>query len=819
MNQQTRNLIFLLSLTKSLLRNNPYYKIVWLFMKYARRKFDRLMNNQQLISPVPDEILERVVEQNNDNDNPGYECCALASCTDIAIKGWQIICSNVSQKKYKIFVIPCDNWPNKGVFVSETMKHNIEQKLGHKLKEQSYFVMPIKDETILIATEANVSLVSDVHGNSTEFVDSLLKTYFKVPRYMKIGDLFVVDSKKYAPDDFYSGKNYPFKVHFRVNALKVKNGNTVERIHEAYLVQENTTLMQSPNAFSYRPREVLERPKFQSGLPVDLCIEISSAANCPPFLQTKLKVLSECTLPFIQKDKKLKIRPVFLVKGAPGSGKFKLIECMAKRNGFNLVNVDFSEIQCSSAAQTEAKLRIVLQNARSSVPCILRLSNIQIFGKNAEGKKDERIISAFALELEKLADSESEFPVIIIATLENDELEADVERLFIETISIEHPNKMERAEMLSWLLKTKGLLYQGNLITIAGSVSDFEFADLEALVLQSVKIAYQSLPVEERGSRLTLNEDHFLQACELMQSAFSDRVGAPRIPKVYWEDIGGLANLKHEIKRRIELPMLNTMGLGRSGILLHGPPGTGKTLLAKAVATECQLHFMSVKGPELLNMYVGQSEKNIRQVFERARAAAPCVIFFDELDSLAPNRGRSGDSGGVMDRVVSQLLAEMDGLESAGSIFIIGATNRFDLIDPALLRPGRFDKMLYVGVYNDRDSQLSVLRAVTRRFRLKNNGDELEEIVDKLPKNLTGADLYAVCSDAWLLAVRRYFKNLESVDTDEIAKQELAEDGCRNGVIVELEDFLDAAKNLAPSLSAAELAHYEKLGMEFSSAR
>lgn len=193
------------------------------------------------------------------------------------------------------------------------------------------------------------------------------------------------------------------------------------------------------------------------------------------------------------------------------------------------------------------------------------------------------------------------------------------------------------------------------------------------------------------------------------------------------------------------------------------------------------------------------------------------MIFFDELDSLAPNRGRSGDSGGVMDRVVSQLLAEMDGLESSGNVFIIGATNRLDLIDPALLRPGRFDKMLYVGVYDDRDSQLSVLRAVTRRFRFENGGNELREVVDKLPKNLTGADLYAVCSDAWLLAVRRYFRNIDSIAGDE--RTRFVADSCKNGVTVGLDDFLNAAKNLVPSLSAAELTRYEKLGMEFSSAR
>lgn len=331
-----------------------------------------------------------------------------------------------------------------------------------------------------------------------------------------------------------------------------------------------------------------------------------------------------------------------------------------------------------------------------------------------------------------------------------------------------------------------------------------------------------------------------------MQSIYSDSKGAPRVPEVRWDDIGGLAELKHEIIRRIQLPLLNTFGFGQSGLLLYGPPGTGKTLLAKAVATEYQLHFLSIKGPEVLNMYVGQSEKNVRQstskkegdliinviknyllfkckvtqsysyffaVFERARSAAPCIIFFDELDSLAPNRGRSGDSGGVMDRVVSQLLAEMDGLDESGGIFIIGATNRPDLIDPALLRPGRFDKMLYVGIHSDYMSKLSVLQAQTRKFKLRENGRELERVVDQLPNNVTGADLYSVSSNAWLNAVREIVtKHQESKIFNKEEK-----DTIKDNIIVELRHFSDAIGDLVPSVSDEEIERYNRMRTELSS--
>lgn len=229
-----------------------------------------------------------------------------------------------------------------------------------------------------------------------------------------------------------------------------------------------------------------------------------------------------------------------------------------------------------------------------------------------------------------------------------------------------------------------------------------------------------------QAAGITLTASDFDAALGEARASYSDSIGAPKIPNVTWDDVGGLAHVKDDILDTIQLPLEHPelFGAGlkkRSGILLYGPPGTGKTLLAKAIATSCSLNFFSVKGPELLNMYIGESEANVRRVFQRARDAKPCVIFFDELDSVAPKRGEKGDSGGVMDRIVSQLLAELDGMgdggeeAGAGDVFVIGATNRPDLLDPALLRPGRFDKLLYLGVSQDHESQLRIIEALTRK--------------------------------------------------------------------------------------------------------
>merc|ERR1712150_202572 len=229
-------------------------------------------------------------------------------------------------------------------------------------------------------------------------------------------------------------------------------------------------------------------------------------------------------------------------------------------------------------------------------------------------------------------------------------------------------------------------------------------------------------------------------------------------PNVSWEDIGGLENVKRELQELVQYPVEHPekflkFGMQPSrGVLFYGPPGCGKTLMAKAVANECQANFVSIKGPELLTMWFGESEANVRDVFEKARQAAPCVLFFDELDSIAQQRGgSSGDGGGAADRVMNQLLTEMDGVGSKKNVFIIGATNRPDIIDTALMRPGRLDQLIYIPM-PDFESRLGILRATLRKSPISKEVD-LSYLASQTDK-FTGADLTEICQSACKLAIR-----------------------------------------------------------------
>ena len=488
---------------------------------------------------------------------------------------------------------------------------------------------------------------------------------------------------------------------------------------------------------------------------------------------------------------------------------------------------------------------------------------------------------------------------ILIATTTNvDKIPDGMRSLFTHELEMSAPDESEREGLLRSLLQDRSVplapdvdlssVAMKTAALVAGDLADVidravvarqeRFERLAKKNNERLEAAARNSSHPETGTQVTLRDVHvaagpvanyltaadFTAAVDAARKNFADSIGAPKIPNVAWDDVGGLTNVKDAVMETIQLPLerpeLFAKGMKkRSGILFYGPPGTGKTLLAKAIATEFSLNFFSVKGPELLNMYIGESEANVRRVFQRARDARPCVVFFDELDSVAPKRGNQGDSGGVMDRIVSQLLAELDGMSSGGSddgktgssgVFVIGATNRPDLLDQALLRPGRFDKMLYLGVSDTHEKQLTILEALTRKFSL-HSALSLRSVANSIPLTYTGADLYALCSDAMLKAISRRAAAVDAKVRAINAKRAAARPSPRGTsseddaplptqrnqretnpisvayffdhlataedteVMVEEQDFTTAHTELVPSVSSKELEHYERVRAVF----
>ncbi|TYH05482.1 hypothetical protein ES288_A08G086500v1 [Gossypium darwinii] len=601
-----------------------------------------------------------------------------------------------------------------------------------------------------------------------------------------------------------------------------------------------------------------------SAVPPDLLI--SGSESVAPLQGDTVKILASIlTPPLCPSPLSLKFRVSVLLHGLPGCGKRTVVRYVSKRLGLHVVEYSCHDLTASSEKKTSAALTQAFNSSQRYSPTILLLRHFDVFRNFAshEGLPSDQIglSSEFASVIRKFTEpaasdedgnaedmSNGEFAVkdsgnvgrhqvLLVAAADSSEgLPPAIRRCFSHEVSMGPLTEEQRAEMLSQSLQGVSELLSDTRLEdfvkdIVGQTSGFMPRDLCALVADTganliSKSNFQTGKAESSQSDDSVGvkavqdtssntmarlrgKDDLEKALERSKKRTASALGAPKVPNVKWEDVGGLEDVKKSILDTVQLPLLHkdlfSSGLRkRSGVLLYGPPGTGKTLLAKAVATECSLNFLSVKGPELINMYIGESEKNVRDIFQKARSARPCVIFFDELDSLAPARGASGDSGGVMDRVVSQMLAEIDGLnDSTQDLFIIGASNRPDLIDPALLRPGRFDKLLYIGVNSDASYRERVLKALTRKFRLHED-ISLYSIAKRCPPNFTGADMYALCADAWFHAAKRKVLSPDSSSMDQA-----------DSIVVEYDDFVKVLRELSPSLSMAELKKYEMLRDQF----
>ncbi|XP_054992388.1 peroxisome biogenesis factor 6 isoform X2 [Sorex araneus] len=652
------------------------------------------------------------------------------------------------------------------------------------------------------AKELHVEIVSSPHYSTSGNYDRVLYRHFQTPRAVQEGDVLCVstvgqvETLEGSPEQPLRWRDVYFKVKKTV-------GEAVTGPARAYLADTTHTSL-------YLVGSTLS--------PVPVAPATLWHSLSPPGLEALVTELCTALKPRLRPGGALLTGVgAVLLRGPPGSGKSTAVAAACSRLGVHLLKVPCSSLCADSSGAAETKLQAAFTRARDCRPVVLLLTAVHLLGRDRDGLGEDARVVATLCRLLLDEDPQSSGPplMVVAATSRAQDVPADVLTAFPHELEVPVLTEGQRLSVLRALTAHLPLGQEVSLAQLARRCAGLVVGDLQALVTHSSRAACSRIRhtgEEEEGALCAagfpLLAEDFGQALEQLQAAHSQAVGAPKIPSVSWHDVGGLQEVKREILETIQLPLehpeLLTLGLRRSGLLLHGPPGTGKTLLAKAVATECSLTFLSVKGPELINMYVGQSEENVREVFARARAAAPCIIFFDELDSLAPSRGRSGDSGGVMDRVVSQLLAELDGLHSSKDVFVIGATNRPDLLDPALLRPGRFDKLVFVGASEDRASQLRVLSAITRKFKLE-PAVSLVHVLDRCPPQLTGADLYSLCSDAMTTALKRRVRELE----------EGLESGS-SALLLTMDDLLQAAARLQPSVSEQDMLRYKRIQRKFA---
>jgi len=489
-----------------------------------------------------------------------------------------------------------------------------------------------------------------------------------------------------------------------------------------------------------------------------------------------------------------------LLHGPPGTGKTLIAKAVANETFANFISLSGAEIHGKYYGESEARVREIFNQAEQNTPCIIFIDEIDALAPKREevhGEVEKRVVSQLLALMDGL---ESRGQIVVIgATNRPNAIDPALRRAgrFDREIEIGVPDREGRFEILQIHTRGMPLTEDVDLQKIADLTHGFIGADISELckeaamkalrrVLPEIDFEADYIPVDVLN-KLVVTMENFLDALRFVEPSAMREV-LIETPNVKWDDIGGLEEAKQALREAIEWPLKYPEIFEKAGakppkgILLHGPPGSGKTLLAKAVANESEVNFISVKGPELMSKFVGESEKGVRETFRRAKQTAPCIIFFDEIDALAPQRGSGIADSHVSERVISQLLTEMDGLEELHGVVVLAATNRIDLIDPALLRAGRFDQLLRIPP-PDEKAKLEIFRIHTKKNPLAKNVS-LQKLVAET-EGCVGSDIEAICREATMTAIRRFVNNSRKQEEamGELPKLEVA-----------MEDFEQAIK-------------------------
>ena len=708
-------------------------------------------------------------------------------------RGDTVLLRGKRRKDTICIVLPDENTEDGKIRMNKVVRNNLRVRLGdivsvNQCPEVKYgkriHVLPIDDT---------------IEGLTGNLFETYLKPYFlEAYRPVRKGDLFLVRGGMRA-------------VEFKV----------VETDPEPYCIV-------APDTVIHCEGEPIKREEEENKLNEVGYDDIGGVRK----QLALIREMVELPLRHPQLFRNLGVKPPkgLLLYGPPGCGKTLIARAVANETGAYFILINGPEIMSKLAGESESNLRRAFEEAEKHAPAIIFIDEIDSIAPKrdkANGEVERRIVSQLLTLMDGLKSRAS--VIVIGATNRPNTIDPALRRFgrFDREIDIGIPDMTGRLEMLRIHTKNMKLDSDVELEALAQETHGYVGADMAALCTEAalncirekmelIDIDEDSIPAEVLDA-MSVTMDHFRSALDSSNpSALRETV--VEVPTVTWEDIGGLEKVKRELRELVQYPIehrdkYKKFGLNPStGVLFYGPPGCGKTLLAKAIANECQSNFISIKGPELLTMWFGESEANVRDIFDKARQAAPCVLFFDELDSIARARGSSGgDAGGAGDRVINQLLTEMDGMEAKKTVFIIGATNRPDIIDPALMRPGRLDQLIYIPL-PDQGSRIAVFKAVLRKSPIAADVD-LDHLASTL-EGFSGADCTEICQRACKLAIRESIEREITAQTDGMDTS-----GVDPVPEITRAHFAEALRYARKSVNESDVRKYEMFAQTLATAR
>lgn len=758
--------------------------------------------NDKANKPVHNKPNRLIVEEAVENDDNSVVALSQAKMDELELfRGDTVIIKGPKRRETVCIVLIEENTSNERIRMNRCIRNNLRVRLGDLISIQAcpdvkygkrIHVLPIDDT---------------VEGITGSLFDNYLKPYFQEAyRPVHKGDLFVVRGGLRA-------------IEFKV----------VETDPSPFCIVASDTVIHCEGA----PIKREEEEESVNAVGYD------DIGGCRKQL-IQIKEMVELPLRHPSLFKAIGVKPPrgILLYGPPGTGKTLIARAVANETGAFFFLINGPEIMSKLAGESESNLRRAFEEAEKNAPSIIFIDELDAIAPKREkthGEVERRIVSQLLTLMDGL--KQRAHVIVMAATNRPNSIDPALRRFgrFDREVDIGIPDSTGRLEVLRIHTKNMKLAEDVELEKIAGESHGFVGADLAALcseaALQQIREKMDLIDLEEETidaevlNSLAVNMANFRWALQ-KSSPSALRETVVEIPNTTWNDIGGLEGTKKELQEMIQYPVeypdkFLKFGMSPSrGVLFYGPPGCGKTLLAKAIANECQANFISIKGPELLTMWFGESESNVRDLFDKARAAAPCVLFFDELDSIAKSRGGGiSDAGGAADRVINQILTEMDGMGNKKNVFIIGATNRPDIIDSAILRPGRLDQLIYIPL-PDEKSRESILKANLRKSPLAPNVDL--QYLAKVTHGFSGADLTEICQRACKTAIR------ESIEQEIKREKERAKEGAEAAMDIEESDpvpeirrdhFEEAMKYARKSVSEADIRKYEMFAQTLQQSR